>query len=183
MADFRKETKQKARCGCLLTGYCQIQTQYFRYIFWPNFYQKSHFWKGNFLPVISSDRLGGAESFRELLVKPKWCKSIRGATKPPGGDNPWSLLFSFSCSITFNKLEINNQISVLICNLYSSYLLWPLLLRKSRKMNISQGIRSQNGFFQVTNSLVQNDFGLYKSFWSVTNCFGQTQFVLVRYKI
>ena len=35
-------------------------------------------------------------------------------------------------------------------------------------MYISQGIRSQNGFFQVTDSLVQNDFGLYKSFWSVT---------------
>ena len=43
-----------------------------------------------------SDRLDGAVSFREPFSQTKVMQILQGAggdTDPPGGDNPWSLLF------------------------------------------------------------------------------------------
>ena len=48
------------------------------------------------------DRLDGAGSFREPLGQTKVMQIRQGDTKPPGGDNPSSLLFS--SSITQNLL-------------------------------------------------------------------------------
>ena len=41
--------------------------------------KKATFYKGTFLPVITSDRLGGAESFRELLGQTKVMQIHQGA--------------------------------------------------------------------------------------------------------